>query len=48
MGDDIIFTTLETEDGGYTFHFSTLFIHCLMGFTNAKNGYTTFDENPDT
>ena len=47
MGDDIILTTLETEDARYIFYFSTLFIRCWKGLTNAKKHYTTFDENCD-
>ena len=47
MGD-IIFITLETEDGRYIFSLFTLFIHCLKGFTDAKKRYTTLDENSDT
>ena len=47
MGD-IIFITLETEDGRYIFSFSTFFILFLKGFTNVNRRYTTLDENPDT
>ena len=48
MGDDIILTTLETEDCRYIFRFSTIFIHCCKRSANAKKRYDTFDENPDS